>query len=57
MYTRMFVLVWRRAEHWQMVRERESAEAERQAMRKEVADRMYEKVKREMEEEMKRWAG
>lgn len=44
------------AEYWQSVRERESAEAERQAIRKEVADRMYEKVKREMEDEMRRWA-
>lgn len=41
-------------EYWQMVRERESAEAERQAIRKEAADRMYEKVKREMEMEMRR---
>ena len=38
-----------------MVRERESAEAGRQADRKEAADRMYEKVKKEMEDEMRRW--
>lgn len=37
-----------------MVRSREAEEAERQAMRKEVADRMYEKVKKEMEEEAAR---
>lgn len=38
-----------------MVRDREAAEAGRQAERKEVADRMYEKVKKEMEDEMRRW--
>lgn len=37
-----------------MVREREAAEAGRQADRKEAADRMYEKVKKEMEDEMRR---
>ncbi|MEW5298106.1 MAG: hypothetical protein WDW38_001158 [Sanguina aurantia] len=37
------------AEYWQMVKEREQVEAGRQAARKEVADRMYEKMKREME--------
>ncbi|EFJ51321.1 hypothetical protein VOLCADRAFT_103570 [Volvox carteri f. nagariensis] len=42
------------AEYWQAVRDREREEAERQAMRKEIADRMYEKVKREMEAEMAR---
>ncbi|KAG2486968.1 hypothetical protein HYH03_014341 [Edaphochlamys debaryana] len=42
------------AEYWQNVREREREEAERQAMRKEIADRMYEKVKKEMEMEMAR---
>ncbi|KAG2454297.1 hypothetical protein HYH02_001326 [Chlamydomonas schloesseri] len=41
-------------EYWQSVREREREEAERKAMRKEIADRMYEKVKREMEAEMAR---
>lgn len=41
-----------RAEYWQAVSEREREEAERQAMRKEIADRMYDKVKREMEAEM-----
>jgi len=39
-----------------MVRDREAAEAGRQADRKEAADRMYEKVKKEMEDEMRRWA-
>ncbi|GFR46814.1 hypothetical protein Agub_g8451 [Astrephomene gubernaculifera] len=42
------------AEYWQAVRDREREEAERQAMRKEIADRMYEKVKKEMEAEMAR---
>ncbi|GLC44575.1 hypothetical protein PLESTB_001320800 [Pleodorina starrii] len=42
------------AEYWQAVRDREREEAERLAMRKEIADRMYEKVKREMEAEMAR---
>ena len=37
-----------------MVKDRENAEADRQAERKEVADRMYEKVKKEMEDEMRR---
>ncbi len=41
-------------EYWQMVQEREREEAQRAAMRKEIADRMYEKVKREMEDEMRR---
>jgi hypothetical protein len=42
------------ADYWHSVREREREEAERAAMRKEIADRMYEKVKREMEAEMAR---
>lgn len=37
-------------EYWQMVREREAEEAARKAAMREEADRMYEKVKREMEE-------
>lgn len=41
-------------EHWEKVREREAHEADRKAQAKEVADRMYEKVKREMEEENRR---
>lgn len=36
-------------EHWQMVRDREAAEAAKKALQKDVADRMYEKVKRELE--------
>jgi|LauGreSBDMM110SN_4_FD.fasta_scaffold15786_5 hypothetical protein len=43
-------------DYWDMVRDREAAEAGRQADRKEAADRMYEKVKKEMEDEMRRWA-
>eukprot|EP00195_Chlamydomonas_chlamydogama_P011039 CAMPEP_0202890232 /NCGR_PEP_ID=MMETSP1392-20130828/721_1 /ASSEMBLY_ACC=CAM_ASM_000868 /TAXON_ID=225041 /ORGANISM="Chlamydomonas chlamydogama, Strain SAG 11-48b" /LENGTH=479 /DNA_ID=CAMNT_0049573769 /DNA_START=242 /DNA_END=1678 /DNA_ORIENTATION=- len=41
-------------DYWSMVREREAAEAQKAALRKEVADRMYEKVKREMEEEARK---
>jgi len=41
-------------DYWDMVRDREAAEAGRQADRKEAADRMYEKVKKEMEDEMRR---
>eukprot|EP00798_Chlamydomonas_sp_ICE-L_P020592 gene20592-27390_t len=36
-------------EHWQMVGDREAAEANKKSMQQEVANRMYEKVKRELE--------
>lgn len=41
-------------EHWDQVREREAADAGKKAERKVEADRMYEKVKRDMEEQMAR---
>jgi hypothetical protein len=37
-------------EYWENVRERESQEAARLALRKEAADRIYEQLKREQEE-------
>lgn len=41
-------------EHWEHVRAREAVEAAAKAQRKEQADKMYEKVKRDMEIEMAR---
>lgn len=42
-----------RQEYWQQVHDREAAEKAAKAAQKEVADRIYEKLKREKEEEMR----